>query len=108
MDGRCFRLQSAEQIKAVKDELRHLALDYDRLLHEQRTDAYQRLWTALEPLALYFRERPATYESLLQLGKAMRHWYFQYGVYLTEQGWDRYFFLQDILQTIVRRNEGRL
>jgi hypothetical protein len=98
--------QVEERIETVRSELlQKIAAEYDRVLHEQRLAAYRDLWTALEPLALYFPAKQVSYQSLLELGGALRHWYFASGMFLTSSGRDRYFFLQDILQTLCHEHD---
>jgi hypothetical protein len=63
-------------------------------------------------LGVYFREKPLTYEGLTELGAKLRHWYFEYGMFLSDSygsgsdGLKRYFFLQDLIVVMVIRQKG--
>jgi hypothetical protein len=97
---------ASQRIDNLRDEiLLQLAGQYGVETYRRRSEGYRNLWSMLEPFAVYFRQEPVTYESLSQLGRALRHWYFEYGMFLSETGRDRYFFLQDILQVLALRKE---
>ncbi len=70
--------------------------------------SYEKLWALMEPLALYSRPEPVTYEVVNSLSAAMRYWYFQEagGLYMLQLSLDTptrkaYFVLQELLRDVM-------
>jgi hypothetical protein len=79
-----------------------LAAEYDKKLQEARLVAYKELWTMLEPLARYGREKPVTYADLRDISNHTRTWYFQSGgIYLTQASRDPYFKWKALMQPLL-------
>lgn len=70
-------------------------------LLNKRFAAYDQLWTALKPLAIYSNE-PFTPAGAAELSQALSTWYFSPagGMYLTVRARDFYFALQDSLRIV--------
>ena len=76
-----------------------LAAEYDKKLQEARLTAYKELWTRLEPLARYGREKPITYADLRDISNKTRTWYFHSGgIYLTQPSRGPYFKWKELMQ----------
>jgi hypothetical protein len=84
-----------------------LEAQYDIDLRKRRIEAYGELWRTLEPLAYHFGSRP-TYESVDNLGRALRHWYFHTGgLVLSADTRPAYFNLQQALEGVTEASAPR-
>jgi len=100
---------ASRRIDNLRDEiLLKLAGQYGIETYERRSAGYRQLWRTTEPLALYFRTKPVTYKSLSELARMLTHWYFDYGMFLSADGRDRYFFLQDVIQSLRQEENNNL
>jgi hypothetical protein len=79
-----------------------LAAEYDKTLQESRLAAYKELWSVLEPLARFGRDRPITHTVLRGISDKTRHWYFQTGgIYLTQRSRGPYFAWKEAMQPVL-------
>lgn len=94
---------SALSYLAIRRKVRlELMSHFRRELHTARLVAYQTLWQATEPLALYAPPEDVTLEALSRLEQNLRTQYFQHGIFLSTISRDRYFLLQDALKIIIK------
>jgi len=85
------------QWKIKKD----LEAQFDASLRELRLVAYKRLWSLLEPLAVFARQGLPRQNELKDLSSVLRGWYFEEGgLYLSESARDSYFRLQRALRAL--------
>jgi hypothetical protein len=79
-----------------------LTAEYDKELQRSRLEAYKELWSALEPLARYGRDRAVTYSVLRAVSDQSRQWYFQTGgIYLTRASREPYFRWKAVMQPVL-------
>lgn len=84
-----------------------LEAEYDRDLRSRRIRVYQKLWQALEPLAVYAPPGPVTYDGAQELAVSLRTWYYETGgLYLSEDSRDCYFPLQTALAELAAQAPG--
>jgi hypothetical protein len=58
---------------------KNLETRYDIDLRRERIPAYQELWSLLEPLAFYSPPGPVTYNTVAEISKGLRTWYYTKG-----------------------------
>lgn len=79
-----------------------LEAEYDKTLRDARLRVYQSLWGSLEPLAMFSRPAPVTFQTVKGLSAELRRWYFaEGGLYLSDATRDVYFELQDKIGHVI-------
>jgi hypothetical protein len=76
-------------------------IEIARAVRSDRIEVYPKLWALTERLAFYAKERDLTYSDALDLGSALRRWYYQEGgIFLSENSRDAYFELHEALKAV--------
>jgi hypothetical protein len=82
-------------VVALVQARRNLETQYDIDLRKERIGAYQNLWACFEPLAFYSPPGPVTFQTVRDISRTMREWYFtKGGLFLSTETRDVYFRLQ--------------
>jgi hypothetical protein len=85
----------------VRQKLMEIRGAYDQELRTRRLTAYQGLWCAFEPLAMFFPEKDVCYADVVSIGPKMRSWYFTMGgLVLTHRARELYFLFQETLDRV--------
>ena len=94
-------------VVALVQARRNLETQYDIDLRKNRIGAYQQLWAAFEPLAFYSPPGPVTLQTIRDISKTMRKWYFREGgLFLSAEARDVYFRLQRELTATAHSRAG--
>lgn len=85
----------------LRRHLEEIRRAYDEELRKSRMTTYQKLWKEFSPLAVYAPEGDVTYQDIVQLGTALRRWYFEDGGLLfTTRARDVYFMVQEAIDRV--------
>lgn len=80
-----------------------LLKEFSKGLRTERLAAYKTLWKKLKAVALYSPPKHLDFDALVELSGELSEWYFDHGMFLTENCRDYYFIVQDALVLIINR-----
>jgi hypothetical protein len=90
-----------------QSDVQDLHIEYDKDLRSHRIDTYNKLWSAMLPLARYPESARLTYDGAKKLSESMRDWFFmEGGLFLSEETREKYFDLQEGIKIVLQKRKG--